>query len=165
MKIHQIVSEDRDIEEAPPGRLSRTFTNVGAKLGMKGSQAKKSVTDDANQMKKDLKVWMAGSKIKGGQLTLDDFKNFLNQKGLPTDSVDQLITQRRQSGGAEDVGGPLKNSDVDSILHDVVAQGYKNTGARGKQSRFAQGTDPSSSVPSEQDAIKLLRSKGYKVMK
>jgi hypothetical protein len=116
-------------------------------------------------MKKDLKVWMAGSKIKGGQLTLDDFKNFLNQKGLPTDSVDQLITQRRQSGGAEDVGGPLKNSDVDSILHDVVAQGYKNTGARGKQSRFAQGTDPSSSVPGEQDAIKLLRSKGYKVMK
>jgi hypothetical protein len=164
MKIHQIVSEDKNIIERPVGRLRRAGQAVGAKLGSKSSQAKLSVTDDANQMKKDLKVWMAGSKIKKGQLTLDDFKSFLTQKGLPTDSVDQLITQRRQSSGA-DVGGPLRNSDVDSILGDVVAQGYKNTGARGKQSRFAQGTDPSSSVPGEQDAIKLLRSKGYKVMK
>jgi hypothetical protein len=140
MKIHQIISEDQTVDEAPSGGISRLGQKVMSKLGSKSAQAKLDVGDDANQMKKDLAVWMSGSGLKKGQLSVADFKNFLGQKGLPSDQVDNLFSQMRQNpDGTSRVGG-MSNKEIDSILHKAVQQGFKSRGASGTKSRYAQRT-------------------------
>jgi hypothetical protein len=144
MKIHQIISEENDLDEDPVGMFRRGMRKIGAKLGNKSAQAKLDVGDDANQMKKDLKTWMAGSGIKKGQLSVADFKSFLTQKGLPTDQVDTLFSQIRQNpDGTARIGG-MSNKEVDNILHKAVQQGFKSTGASGRKSKFAQRTSSGS---------------------
>jgi hypothetical protein len=137
MRINQIISEDFGLDEAPFGLASKLGNKIASKLGSKSAKARLDVGGDANAMKKDLAVWMSGSGIAKGQLELDDFKSFLDQKGLPTAGVDAILNKIRMDRDGVDNGGPLTNPDVDNILKKVVQQGFKGQGAKGRQSRFA----------------------------
>jgi hypothetical protein len=144
MKIHQIISEGRDLNEAPVGGIRRFGQKVSAKLGSKGARAKLDVGDDANQMKQDLSTWMAGSGIKKGKLSVADFKSFLTQKGLPDDQVDTLFSQMRQNPDGTSRTGGMNNKEIDSILLKAVQKGFQATGASGRKSKFAQRTSSGS---------------------
>lgn len=141
MKINDIITET-EINEKPMGLLKRAGLSLRSKLpGGAGAKAKLSVGKDANAMKQDLATWMDGSGIRKGTLSPDDFKNFLDQKGLPSKDVDVMLDQSRQASG-RDENEPLSNPEVDEILKKVVQQGFKSQGAKGRQSKFAQTTIP-----------------------
>jgi hypothetical protein len=141
MKIHQIVSEDRDLDEAPMGMLSRVGQKIKSKIpGEIGSRAQGALAagDDANAMKKDLARWMGQAGIKKGQLSVTDFKSFLTQKGLPDNQVDSVFSQMRQNPDGTSRTGGMTNKEVDDILHKAVQQGAKSQDPGGVKSRFAQ---------------------------
>lgn len=141
MKINDIITET-EISEKPMGLLRRAGLSLRSKLpGGAGAKAKLDVGKDANTMKQDLATWMSGSGIAKGTLSPDDFKDFLDQKGLPSKDVDAMIDQSRQASG-RDPAEPLSNPEVDEILQKVVQQGFKSQGAKGRQSKFAQTTIP-----------------------
>lgn len=173
MKIYDILIENDDIDEAPMGFSSKIGNKILSKIPGAGSSAKArlAVGNDANTMKKDLVAWMSGSGIKKGTLLIDDFKDFLGQKGLPTDQVDAMLARQRQATGGEDVGGPMSTSDVDAILKSVVQQGFKRQGAKGNPSNFARAKSPAmpsmrrSANADLQSAIKKLKAAGYNVSK
>jgi len=145
MKVYDIVNEntvnESDVDEAPMGMFSKLGNKVMSKLGSKRAGARLDVGKDANTMKKDLGTWMAGSGIVKGQLTTDDFKNFLGQKGLPTLSIDALLDQSRAASG-RDENEPMSNPEVDELLKKAVQSGFKDQGAKGRQSKFAQKNPP-----------------------
>ena len=138
MNVNDIISES-NIDEAPMGMMKRAGLGIASKLGSKGARAKLDVGSDANTMRKDLITWMAGSGIKKGTLSTDDFKNFLGQKGLPTTSVDVDLERSRQASG-RDENEPLSTPEVDELLKKAVQQGFKGQGAKGRQSKFAKST-------------------------
>lgn len=140
MKIYQIISENSDTNEAPMGGLKKLGNKIASKIpGMRGAaNARLDVGNDANDMKSDLSSWMAGSGIGRGKLSLEDFKNFLTQKGLPTKQVDDLFSQMRQNPDGTARIGAMKNSEVDKILQKAVQLGFRDRGASSRKSRFAQ---------------------------
>lgn len=140
MNIYEIISES-NVDEAPIGMMKRAGLGIASKLGSKSAKAKLDVGTDANAMKKDLITWMAGSGIRKGTLSPDDFKNFLGQKGLPTTNVDADLDQSRQASG-RDENEPLSTPEVDELLKKAVQQGFKSQGAKGRQSKFAQSNPP-----------------------
>lgn len=139
MNVYDIIAENNDLNEAPMGMMKRAGLGIASKLGNKSARVKLDVGKDTNSMKKDLITWMAGSGIKKGTLSPDDFKNFLGQKGLPTKDVDAMLDQSRQAGGRDEYE-PMSNPEVDELLKKVIQQGFKNQGAKGRQSKFAQST-------------------------
>ena len=172
MKVFEIINEDDNVNEKPMGMLKRAGLGVMSKLGSKSAQAKLDVGQDANQTKKDLSVWMAGSGIKKGTLQPDQLKGFLRQKGLPTANVDMILGKSREAGG-RDENEPLSNPEVDEILKKVTQQGFQQSGAGSpkKRSKFAspdQGDTPqwtsSRMSPEDKAAIATLKKKGYKVV-
>lgn len=125
MKIDHLVNEN-EIEEAIP------FT----KQWRKERQATKSVKADIGDLTSELLVFMRGSGIPGGQLSLDDFKSFLQQKGLNAD-VDAQLQQDRSASG-RDPNEPLSKAEVKTLLTKAVQSGFKSMGMSSKKSRFAQ---------------------------
>jgi hypothetical protein len=166
MKIHQIISET-ELNEKPLGMLKRAGLGIASKLGSAGAKAQLDVGNDANAMKKDLAGWMAGSGIAKGTLSPDDFKNFLGQKGLSSDSVDADLGQSRQASG-RDPAEPMSNPEVDELLKKAVQQGFKSQGAKGRQSKFAAPAPAPAGGPVDpklQKAIAALQAAGYNVTK
>ena len=166
MKIHQIISET-ELNEKPMGMLKRAGLGIASKLGSAGAKAQLDVGNDANAMKKDLAGWMAGSGIAKGTLSPDDFKNFLGQKGLSSDSVDADLGQSRQASG-RDPAEPMSNPEVDELLKKAVQQGFKSQGAKGRQSKFAAPAPAPAGGPVDpklQKAIAALQAAGYNVTK
>jgi hypothetical protein len=144
MKIKQIIDENAELIERPIGRLARTGYKIGSKLGFQTSKAKLAVADDANEIKKNLQAWMAGSGIKKGELLVKNLKSFLNQVGLPTDQVDNLLSQLRQNPDGSFRTGSMTDKEVDTVIHKVVQLAFSHQGASGTKSRYAQRTPPSS---------------------
>lgn len=123
MKINHIISES-EIEEAIP------FT----KQWKKERQTGKDIKSDIKAMASDLKVWMRGSGLKN--VTVDQFKDFLNQKGLPSNAVDTLDTDRAASGVPD--GSPMTSSEVNQYLEKAVRSAFQAQGAGSSKSRYAQ---------------------------
>lgn len=160
MKVFQIVAEDEDLEE---------FLGFG-KTAKAKRQATRAVKTDYKDMKRDLVAWMSGSGIAKGTLSVEDFKDFLGQKGLPNKDIDAMINQSRQASG-RDENEALSNPEVDELLKKSIQLGFKAQGAKGRQSKFGQQTTTmppmrGGSVPPEvQDAIDKLKAAGYTVSK
>lgn len=101
MKIHDIISESADMNEAPAGWLKQKARGLGAKLGSAKAATTLSVGDEANALKKELAAWMAGGGIKKGQLTLADLENYLNLKGYGGLAKAELTQLRKGARDAE----------------------------------------------------------------
>ena len=130
MNVYEIISEARTDEAIP-------FT----KNWKKQRQASKDVKADIGNMMSDLAAWMKGSQIAKGTLSADDFKSFLDQKGLGTFNVDSALAQSRQAGG-RDENEPISGPEAKEIIQQAVRAGFKSQGARGSQSRYAQQKPP-----------------------
>lgn len=142
MKISHITTENLDIDEALP------FT----KQWGRERQAKKDVKADISDMTSDLKTWMSGSRLKN--VTIDQFKSFLSQKGLDPTTVDDLANARTSGRTGIDPDAPMTSAEVKQYIGKAVAAGYQARGASGTRSRFAGSSAPAagggggSSLPS-----------------
>jgi len=151
MKIHQIMSES-EVDEAPVGMLKRLGQKIASKVpGEIGARAsgQLSASKDANAMKTDLARWMGQAQIPKGSLTIAQFKQFLDQKGLPTD---QLVPTIKRVTGTAAVNQVLDNNAVDQVLLKVVGQGAAATDAGGTKSKFAAKplkTPPTGTPPAQ----------------
>jgi hypothetical protein len=95
MKVYQIISENNEIDEAPVGMFRRAGQSIMRYLGSKHAAGAEEVSDEANNLKKELSVWMGRSNIKKGQLTLDDLEKFLNMKGYSGIAGSELEKMRQ----------------------------------------------------------------------
>jgi hypothetical protein len=161
MKVFHIIAEDEELDE---------FLGFG-KTAKAKRQAKRAVKTDYKDMKRDLVAWMSGSGIAKGTLSVEDFKDFLGQKGLPNKDIDAMIDQDRQASG-RDENEPLSNPEVDKLLQKSIQTGFKAQGAKGRMSKFGQQTPAMPPMrgggavsPDVQDAIDKLKAAGYNVSK
>lgn len=140
MKVYEVISEK------PMGFLGKAALGLRSKLpGGGAARAKLDVGSDANAMAAELKRWMAGSGLK--QIAVDDFKDFLAQKGLPTQFVDTELTGMRTSRGL-DPAAPMSRKEVEMFLKRASQMGFKQQGATGGvKSRYAQQTIPNPLPP------------------
>lgn len=129
MNVYEIINEN-DVKEAIP------FT----KQWGRERQAKKDVKGDISNMTSDLKTWMKGSGLK--TITADQFKSFLDQKGLDTSAVDSLENDRVSNRSGIEPDAPMTSSEVKQYLQKAVRAGFQSQGARGTQSRFARPQTP-----------------------
>ena len=134
MKINHVISES-ELDEAIP------FT----KQWKKERQAGKDIKADIGELSSDLKVWMRGSGLKS--VTADQFKNFLDQKGLDSAAVDNLVNDRATGNTGIDPDAPMTSAEVKQYLDKAVRGGFQARGASTKKSRFAAKPAPSGNPP------------------
>ncbi len=145
MKISDIISESTDLDEAPAGWLRQKARGLGARLGSKTAATTKATGDEANELKRELKAWMAGSQIAKGQLTVDDLETYLKQKGyggLAKAELDQLRKSERAKAQAQAAKSAARSAKMQAV-------GYKAgqmAGAAGRAIKNASGVVPHGNV-------------------
>ena len=133
MKINQVISES-DLDE-----ITIPFT----KQWKKDRQVGKDIKADVSDMTTDLKSWMSGSRLK--TVTIDQFKNFLTQKGLDPTTVDSIANDRTSGRTGVAPDAPLTSAEVKQYIDKAVRSGFQATGPGAAKSRFAQKTPPAQS--------------------
>jgi len=127
MKANEIIIESTsELTEAPVGGLSRLFTNIGAKLGLSGSQIQKEVNDEMMQVKKEINPIL---KSRGGKISTEEMLTFLRGKGYGYNSekiIKDIKKQNRSKSSA-----PLTSKEVDRIIERSVVTGYADKGGTG----------------------------------
>lgn len=133
MKIYDIISETSDLDEAPASWLKQKARGLGAKMGSRTAATTKATGDEANELKKELKAWMAGSQIPKGQLTADDLETYLDQKGYGGLSADAIALVRKKDTDAA-AAKAAKAADRSAKMQAV---GYAAGQAAGKVGQAA----------------------------
>ena len=139
MIVYDVISESKEVNEAPMGMMQRLGSKLQSKLPGEWGAAGKSklnVGGEANRLKKDLVTFMSGAGIKRGQLTPDDFVNFLDQVGLEGMKTMSTLSTDRDAAGVEP-DAPLTKAEVDQYLLKATQSGFKGQGMKGKRSKFA----------------------------
>ena len=139
MKVYDVISESKEVNEAPMGMMQKLGSKLQSKLPGNWGAAGKSklnVGGEANRLKKDLVTYMSGAGIKSGQLTPDEFVQFLDQVGLEGMKTMSTLSQERDAAGVEP-DAPLTRAEVDQYLLKATQAGFRNQGMKGKRSKFA----------------------------
>ena len=139
MKVYDVISESKEVTEAPMGMIQRLGSKLQSKLpGNLGAagKSKLNVGGEANRLKKDLVTYMSGAGIGRGQLTPDEFVQFLDQVGLEGMKTMSTLSQERDAAGVEP-DAPLTKAEVDQYLLKATQAGFKNQGMKSKRSKFA----------------------------
>ena len=100
MKVYDVISESTEVNEAPVGMFQKLGSKLQSKLPGEWGAAGKSklnVGNEANRLKKDLVTFMSGSGIARGQLTPDQFAQFLDQVGLEALKTMAALTAERSA--------------------------------------------------------------------
>jgi hypothetical protein len=134
MKINHIISES-ELDEAIP------FT----KQWKQNRKIGKDIKADVSDMTMDLKSWMSGSRLK--TVTIDQFKNFLTQKGLDPTTVDSIANDRTSGRTGVAPDAPLTSAEVKQYIDKAVRSGFQATGPGATKSRFAAKPAPSGNPP------------------
>jgi hypothetical protein len=123
MRVNEITTARHRLDEAPAGMMAQGARRIGAKLagavGMKGTAAgltgKADTGKEANQLMVDLKGYLGrtGGNLK--QLDAADLSNFLQQKGYPTDNL-------------QNTSGILNTKQVDQAVLGAVQAKAKSGG-------------------------------------
>ena len=106
MRIHDIIAEDKELDEAPVGLLKQVGRKLGAKaagaIGMKGTAAKLSgaadTGDEARQLSVALKGYAGQTGINLKQMQGPQLAAFLKSKGYPNmhlKGVDGIMTPKQ----------------------------------------------------------------------
>ena len=147
MKVYDIISESVSVDEAPMGMMNKLGSKLQSKLpgdwGAAG-KSKLNVGGEANRLKKDLVTYMSGSGIPRGQLTPDQFVQFLNQVGLEGLKTMSALSAERSAEGIEP-DAPMTKEEVDQYLLKATQTGFQAQGMKSRKSKFAS---PPSGAPS-----------------
>ena len=150
MKIYHIISDSKNIDEAPVGVLKQMGRKLGAKaagaVGMKGTAAGLGGAAKTGDVARDLNVALKGYAGEAGlnlkQLDAQDLAAFLKSKGFPTNSlanvsgilapkqIDQALlkaAQEKAKAAGSKAGGGVAGSTAAS--GKPAAPGKRNTAA------------------------------------
>lgn len=103
MKVHQVISETNDLDEAPMGFLKKAGTAAMRYLGSQTAAGAEKTGDEANALKKQLKQHMGAIGIPKGQLTVDQLEDFLNKAGyggMAAAELEKLRAAKQQKSDA-----------------------------------------------------------------
>jgi hypothetical protein len=103
MKIREIVTESKKLDEAPMGMLSRAGRRVAASVGHSASAGALKTGEKANQMKKEYKAHLGEI---GEKASKENLLNFLKLQGLPTAAAEQALDNVKPTT-AQKVGGAV----------------------------------------------------------
>lgn len=131
MKIYDIISESNDLNEAPANWVGQKLRGLGAKMGSRSAATTKATGDEANELKKELKAWMDGSRIGKGQLTADDLETYLDQKGYGGLAADAL-SMVRKAGTDAAAAKAAKSADRSAKMQAVGYKAGQMAGAAGR---------------------------------
>lgn len=127
MKANEIIIESTsELTEAPVGGLSRLFTNIGAKLGLSGSQIQKEVNDEMMQVKKEINPILNSG---GGSISTQDMVSFLRAKGYGGDAENIIKSVKKKNRSKP--SAPLTTPEIDRVIEQSVVRGYAEKGGRG----------------------------------
>lgn len=140
MKVYDIISEDKEVAEAPVGALKRAGQAIAGKVS-KTAAAKGESSKEANQTFKDLKIWAARGDLDLKNLPVDKFKSFMQQKGYDK-QLDQQIGKFTDPNDSEST---LDKKQIEQIVlaqtKDAATDGgnvqkgkYAQKGSAGKKS-------------------------------
>jgi len=189
MKVYEIISEDKEVAEAPTGALGQFGKKVAAKglakVGMKGKAGQIAATvdvgDEANRIKKEMQQWMSGSGIKKNELQVRDFVNFLANAGFAKKEITDAIRKNADKETKDKLATLVasKYSEIteaidmrtaDRVIKDLVQKGFKKQ-AGGKQARSKYATQAGGDKKAgsgEEDlkkAADMLKKAGYNISK
>lgn len=129
MKINHIISES-ELDEAIP------FT----KQWKQDRKVGKNIKADAGQITADLKTWMKHSRLQN--ITIDQFKNFLDQKGLDPATVDSIAGDRTSGNTGVEPDAPLTSAEVKQYIDKAVRAAFQAAGPGTRKSRYARPSTP-----------------------
>jgi hypothetical protein len=140
MKIHQIISEDRDLEEAPVGMFKRAAQAGARYFGSDTASGAEDVSDEANKLKKQLSQWMGRSGIKAGTLTFDDLEKFLGMAGYGGLAAAELEKAKSQKTLGQRAGAKLKaiGGGIKGAAQGAVSGAVAGARAANQESMFEQ---------------------------
>lgn len=98
MKITDIITESKKIDEAPVGMLKRAGMGIAAKLGSHTAQGGLETAKLANNLKNAYSKYLGKSRQKPNS---ENILAFLKSNGLPTDAAEQEIKQAAASAGVQ----------------------------------------------------------------
>lgn len=160
MRVFDIVTEEKQIDEAPAGTLKQMGRRVGAKaagaVGMKGTAAGLTGAADTGKEANDLKVALKGYLGKTGknikQLDAADLAAFLKSKSYPTTAIKAT--------------GVLPPKQIDDLILKTVqakhtAAGGASSASGGGSAKATGGTDGGGGEPNA--AQRFLNKAGEKV--
>jgi hypothetical protein len=124
MKANEIITESSDnLQEAPVGGISRFFTNLGAKLGMSGSQIQKEVNDEMMQVRAEIAPILRAN---NGQVDVSQMASFLRSKGYGAD-VEKIIRMVKKKTNSKP-SSPLSTNEIDEVIKQAIVRGYATQG-------------------------------------
>jgi hypothetical protein len=140
MKIHQIISEDQDLEEAPVGMLKRAAQAGARYFGSDTASGAEDVSDEANKLKKQLAQWMGRSGISKGTLTFDDLEKFLGMSGYGGLAADELEKAKSQKTLGQKAGSKLKavGAGIKGAAQGAVKGAVDGARAASQESMYEQ---------------------------
>jgi len=188
MKVYDIIAEETDVAEAPVGAIKQAGRKLAAKglskIGMKGKAGqiatKVDVGDEANRVKQELQQYMAGSGIKKGELSVNDFINFLKNVGFSQQEITKTIRKhapkQQQDAKAtlvasefDEIHEAIDMRVADKVIRDLVQIGFKaQAGGKQARSKYATQKTGKKAKPSKQELAQMvnaLKQAGYKVSK
>jgi len=142
MKIHQIISEDRDLDEAPVGKIARAGQAIGRYFGSAAASGAEDVSDEANNLKKQLSKWMGGASIAPKTLTIDQLEQFLQKAGyggMAAKELQALRANRKPSLGQRAKAGIKAAGAAAGTAAGKVGQTIKNVSGVVPHSQINQG--------------------------
>jgi len=152
MKIYDIISESNDLEEAPASWAGQKLRGLGARMGSGVAATTLATGDEANKLKRELKAWMAGSRIGRGQLTADDLESYLDQKGyggLSADAIELVRKKDTDAALARDAKAAARSAKMQAVGYkagQVAGAVGKAAGAAGQAIKNMSGVVPAGQV-------------------
>jgi len=149
MRVFDIVTENKKIDEAPAGALSQAGRRLGAKalgaIGFKGKAAeltgKADVGAEANKLKTDLRGYLGKTGGNPKQIQGPQLAAFLKSKGYPNmhlkgvqgvmtpQQVDQAVLKAAQDAAAADGDPAVGASSAPQATPPAKAAGAASKGA------------------------------------
>jgi hypothetical protein len=104
MKITDVITESKKINEAPVGMLKRAGLGIASKLGSTRAAGALDTAEVANNLKKAFSRFLGQT---GQKPNSDSIIAFLQRNGLPTDGAEKAIQQAAAGAGIQ--MGPAKD--------------------------------------------------------
>lgn len=133
MKVYDIISEDKEVTEAPVGALKRAGQAVAGKVS-KGAARSGEVSKEANDVFKEIKVKLkSGGGYALNNLPASKFKEFMKGKGYDQ-GLDQQINKFTD---ASDPDATLNKKQIEQIVLAQTREASTTSGNTSK-GKFAQ---------------------------
>lgn len=131
MKIYDIV------DEAPVSAVDRAKQKVGS-MASRGQARKSEVSQEANQVAKELKALLQGASVDLNEIPVKTFVDFMKRKGYD-DNIEQQVEKFVDSSDPDAVLNKKQAENV--LLSQVKSASLSDQGAAVSKGKFARDSE------------------------